>query len=252
MRAQLFRTLATAATHAAPLSRAGTMAPAARRWGGTVHTRSTLSNLAAQRLSTGHRSLHSLVQKPAPQWSAKGVLDGEIKSMALTDFKGKYVVMVFYPLDFTFVCPTELVAFSDRHAEFEKLNTQVVGISVDSEYSHLAWTNLPRSKGGLGDIKIPLIADMTKTIAQQYGVLLEKDGVALRGLFIIDPHGNVRIQHVNDLPIGRSVDETLRLVEAIQFTEKHGEVCPANWTKGGSTIKPNPKESHEYFSKTDA
>ncbi|KAJ1973047.1 cTPxI [Dimargaris verticillata] len=252
MRAQLLRTLASAASHAAPLTRTGTIAPAAGLCGGALRARSTISSLTAQRWSTGRRLLHSLVQKPAPQWSAKGVQGGEIKPMALTDFKGKYVVMVFYPMDFTFVCPTELVAFSDRHAEFEELNTQVVGISVDSEYSHLAWTNLPRSKGGLGNIKIPLIADLTKSIAQQYGVLLENDGVALRGLFIIDPHGNVRIQHVNDLPIGRSVDETLRLIEAIQFTEKHGEVCPANWTKGGSTIKPNPKESHEYFSKANA
>lgn len=168
-------------------------------------------------------------------------------------------------MDFTFVCPTEILAFSERIAEFEALNTAVIGASTDSgkfiymcvvcgwkltfskEFSHLAWINTPRKQGGLGEMKIPLLADKTKSIAKDYGVLIENDGIALRGLFIIDPNGIVRQITINDLPVGRSVDEVLRLVEAFQFTDKHGEVCPANWKAGAKTIKPNPKESQEYF-----
>ncbi|KAG2176151.1 hypothetical protein INT43_005384 [Umbelopsis isabellina] len=160
---------------------------------------------------------------------------------------GQYVVFFWYPMDFTFVCPTEIIAFSDRIAEFKALNTAVIAASTDSEFSHLAWVNTPRKQGGLGEMKIPIIADKTKSIARDYGVLIEEAGVALRGLFIIDPKGTVRQITINDLPVGRSVDETLRLVEAFQFTDEHGEVCPAGWQKGDKTIKPDSKASKEYF-----
>lgn len=178
------------------------------------------------------------------------MVNGEFKDLKLSDYQGKYLVMVFYPLDFTFVCPTELIAFSDRIEDFKKLGAEVVGISVDSEYSHLAWCNTPRNQGGLGEMKIPLIADLDKNIARQYDVLTEDNKVAMRGLFVIDPKGIVRIMHVNDLPIGRNVDEALRLVEAIQFTEEHGEVCPINWTKGSKTMNPDPTASKTYFEST--
>ncbi|KAJ1655634.1 cTPxI [Dispira simplex] len=254
MRSQLLKNLATNTRTAATQGWLGS-----RPVLGRFATLPTPTTRFPSLVSPRHRSfqpiqmakLHSLVQKRAPEWTAQTVVNGEIKPVSLADYKGKYVVMVFYPMDFTFVCPTELIAFSDRVAEFEKLNAQVLGVSVDSEFSHLAWTNLPRNKGGLGDMKIPLVSDLKKSISKDYGVLLENSGVALRGLFIIDPQGNVRIQHVNDLPIGRNVDEALRLIEAIQFYEKHGEVCPANWSKGGKTIKPSPKDSQEYFSGTN-
>ena len=164
----------------------------------------------------------------------------------------RYVVLFFYPLDWTFVCPTEIIAFSDRIAEFKALGVEVLGASVDSAFSHLNWVNTPRNKGGLGGLSYPLIADITKSIAKDYEVLIEEGddaGIALRGLFIISPTGVLRQKTVNDLPVGRSVDETLRLLKAFQFTDEHGEVCPANWTPGADTIKPNPKESEEYFSK---
>ena len=162
------------------------------------------------------------------------------------------MVLFFYPLDFTFVCPTEIIAFSDRIEEFKALGVEVLGCSIDSAFSHLAWIQTPRNKGGLGDLKYPLVADITKSISKDYEVLIEDGdnaGVALRGLFIISPEGILRQKTVNDLPVGRSVDETLRLLKAFQFTDKHGEVCPANWTPGADTIKPNPKDSQEYFSK---
>lgn len=164
----------------------------------------------------------------------------------------RYVVLFFYPLDFTFVCPTEIIAFSDRIKEFHDIDVEVLGCSVDSAFSHLAWIQTPRNKGGLGDMKYPLIADITKSISKDYEVLIEEGegaGVALRGLFIISPEGILRQKTVNDLPVGRSVDETLRLLKAFKFTDEHGEVCPANWTPGADTIKPNPKDSQEYFSK---
>ena len=189
------------------------------------------------------------IQKSAPAFSATAVVNGEFKKVSLSDYKGKWVVLFFYPLDFTFVCPTEIIAFSDRAAEFRSRRCEVIGCSIDSEYSHLAWINTPRNKGGLGKMEIPLLADLTKSIAKSYGVLLEDDGVALRGLFIIDPKGILRQITVNDLPVGRNVDEVLRLVDAFQFTDEHGEVCPANWSKGAATMKADPKGSQEYFAK---
>jgi len=188
------------------------------------------------------------VQQPAPNFSGTAVINSNFKTIQLSDYKGKYVVLVFYPLDFTFVCPTELVAIDERIDDFQKLNAEVIGCSIDSQYSHLGWINTERSKGGLGPIRYALLSDINKTIAKDYDVLLEKEGIALRGLFIIDPNGILRHITVNDLPIGRSVDEVLRIIEALQFVEKHGEVCPANWQKGKKTIKPDPKGSQEYFS----
>lgn len=188
-----------------------------------------------------------LVTKPAPNFTAQAVLaDGSFKEISLSDYKGKYVLLFFYPLDFTFVCPTEIIAFSDRAGEFESLGVQVIGVSVDSHYSHLAWKNTPREQGGLGEIRYPLVADLKKQIARDYDVLVN-DSVALRGLFLIDKDGMVRHQVVNDLPLGRSVDEALRMVQALQFFEKNGEVCPANWKEGARTIKPSVSGSKEFF-----
>lgn len=199
---------------------------------------------------TNARLLAAQVQHPAPDFKGTAVVEGNFKQISLTDFKGKYLVLFFYPLDFTFVCPTEIIAFSDRIQDFRAINTEVVGVSTDSHFSHLAWINMPRKDGGLGGLKYPLLSDFNKSIARDYGVLVENAGLALRGLFIIDPNGVVRQVTVNDLPVGRSVDETLRLVKAFQFVEKHGEVCPANWEPNSPTIKPDPKGSKEYFSKT--
>ncbi|XP_072042028.1 peroxiredoxin-2-like [Amphiura filiformis] len=196
--------------------------------------------------------LHQVkVQHAAPGFQGTAVVDGEFKEIRLDDYKGKYLVLFFYPLDFTFVCPTEIIAFSDRANEFHDINTEVVGISVDSHFSHLAWINTPRKQGGLGQMKIPLLSDFNKKMSSEYGVLIEGAGIALRGLFIIDPEGTVRHMSVNDLPVGRSVDETLRLVRAFQFVNKHGEVCPANWTPNSDTIKPDPEGSKDYFAKVN-
>jgi peroxiredoxin (alkyl hydroperoxide reductase subunit C) len=166
----------------------------------------------------------------------------------LSDYQGRYVLLFFWPLDFTFVCPTEIIAFSDRAAEFEVLNVQILGVSVDSHFTHLAWTKSPRNQGGIGKVAYPLVADLTRQISRDYDVLLE-GGVALRGLFLIDCNQVVRHQVVNDLPLGRSVDEALRMVKALQFVEKHGEVCPADWQEGKQTIKPGVESSKEFFSK---
>ncbi|XP_057308308.1 peroxiredoxin-2-like [Hydractinia symbiolongicarpus] len=189
------------------------------------------------------------ISKPAPLWEGQAVVDGAFKDLKLSDYKGKYLVFFFYPLDFTFVCPTEIIAFSDRIDEFKKLNTEVVAVSVDSVFTHLAWINTPRKQGGLGKMRIPLLADLTKQISKDYGVLLEDAGHTLRGLFIIDDKGILRQITMNDLPVGRSVDETLRLVQAFQYTDKHGEVCPAGWKPGADTIVPDPKKKLNYFNK---
>lgn len=194
---------------------------------------------------------------PAPAFGGQAVVGREFKQLTYSNgvltigdqkITGKYVVLFFYPLDFTFVCPTEIIAFSDRIAEFERVNTAVVGASIDSHYTHLAWKNTPRTKGGLGEIAYPLLADITKQTSETYGVLLE-GGVAARGTFIIDDKGILQAYGVNNLPIGRSVDEVLRLIEAAQFVAKHGEVCPANWRPGAATMKADPEGSLEFFSK---
>ncbi len=189
-----------------------------------------------------------LVAQEAPDFKAQAVMpDGSFEEVSVSRYRGKYVVLFFYPLDFTFVCPTEIIAFSDRAAEFEGLGVQLLACSVDSHFSHLAWRNTPRDQGGLGDIQYPLVADLNKEIGRAYDVLLE-DGITLRGLFLIDKEGIVRHQVVNDLPLGRNVDEALRMVQALQFFEANGEVCPANWREGARTIKPDPENSKEFFS----
>ncbi len=188
------------------------------------------------------------VQKPAPEFAATAVVNEEFKEVKLADYKGKYVVLFFYPLDFTFVCPTEIIAFSDRIEEFQKRSCEVLGVSVDSQFSHLAWIKMARTEGGLGGLKYPLVSDLTKKISSDYGILLD-GGIALRGLFLIDKNGIVRHITINDLPLGRSVDEAVRVLDALQFFEKNGEVCPADWKPGKATIKPGVKESKEYFQK---
>jgi alkyl hydroperoxide reductase subunit AhpC len=189
------------------------------------------------------------VQEAAPAFEGKAVVNGAIKSISLNDYKGKWVVLLFYPLDFTFVCPTEIVSFSERSTEFESINAQVIACSVDSEFSHLAWVNTPRKKGGLGDMKIPLLSDLTKDISRDYGVLLEERGIALRGLFLIDPKGILRHITVNDLPVGRSVDEVLRVVQAFQYHEANGDVVPCDWKPGKPTI--TPAKANDYFEKNN-
>ncbi|KAA0199623.1 Thioredoxin peroxidase-like 4 [Hyalella azteca] len=212
---------------------------------------STTSLPLARSLTTTHPAYSVAVTQPAPAFKGQAVVDGQFKEISLTDYAGKYLVFFFYPLDFTFVCPTELIAFSNRMDEFKALNCEVVGVSTDSHFSHLAWINLPRKQGGLGGLKYPLLSDFNKSISRDYGVLLENDGVALRGLFLINPQGIVSHMSINDLPVGRSVDETLRLVKAFQFVDQHGEVCPANWQPDSPTIKPDPQSSLEYFGKVN-
>nr|AFM86366.1 natural killer cell enhancing factor [Callorhinchus milii] len=191
------------------------------------------------------------IGQQAPDFTAKAVMpNGEFQDLKLSSYKGKYVVFFFYPLDFTFVCQTEIIAFSDRAEDFKKINCEVIGASTDSHFSHLAWTNTPRKQGGIGRMQIPLVADLTKSISEDYGVLKKDEGIAYRGLFIIDDKGILRQITINDLPVGRCVEETLRLVQAFQFTDAHGEVCPAGWKPGKDTIKPNVKDSKEYFAKS--
>jgi alkyl hydroperoxide reductase subunit AhpC len=188
-----------------------------------------------------------LVAQKAPDFTAQAVMpDGQFKEISLRDYQGKYVLLFFWPLDFTFVCPTEIIAFSDRAKEFSALGVQILGVSVDSHFSHLAWTNTPRDQGGIGKTAYPLVADLNKQISRDYDVLLD-GGIALRGLFLIDKDGTVRHQVINDLPLGRSVDEALRMVKALQHFEQHGEVCPANWKEGSRTIKPDVEQSKEFF-----
>ncbi len=188
------------------------------------------------------------VGQPAPDFTADAVVNKEFQQIKLSQFEGeKNVLLFFYPLDFTFVCPTEIIAFNERLAEFESRDTQVIGVSVDSKFTHLAWMNTPVNEGGIGDLGYPLVADMTKNIAREYGVLIEEAGVALRGTFLVDKKGTIRQITINDLPLGRNVDEFIRLIDAMNFTDTHGEVCPANWTEGKKTIKPNPTDSKEYF-----
>jgi peroxiredoxin (alkyl hydroperoxide reductase subunit C) len=181
-----------------------------------------------------------LVGKKAPGFCAAAVTgSGEIvqKFDLETALKGKYGVILFYPLDFTFVCPSELIALDHRLAEFQKRNVEVMAVSVDSAFSHLAWRNTPVEKGGIGPVRYTLVADVSHQICQTYGVEHPEASVALRATFIIDKQGIIRSQIVNDLPIGRNIDEFIRLIDAVQFNEAHGEVCPANWQKGKATIK---------------
>jgi len=175
----------------------------------------------------------------APVFKAPAVVNNEIGEIDLSSYKGKYVVLLFYPADFTFVCPTEILAYSERADEIRAAGAEVIGISCDTVHSHFAYVKTDQKKGGLGPVNIPLVADKTLEISRSYGVLKEDDGISFRGLFIIDGAGKLRQITVNDLPVGRSVDETIRLLQAFAFTDKHGEVCPANWRPGKDTMKPN-------------
>lgn len=193
--------------------------------------------------------MSTLVTKQAPDFKATAVMeDGTFKDVSLADYKGQYVLLYFYPLDFTFVCPSEILAFNKKVADFKERGVQLLGCSIDSHFSHFAWRNTPVDKGGIGEIDYPLIADVTKNIARDYGVLFN-ESVALRGLFLIDPKGVVRHSTINDLPLGRNVDEAIRVVDALQYTEEHGEVCPANWEKGKEAMKPTAEGVASYLSK---
>ncbi len=188
------------------------------------------------------------VGQTAPDFTATAVIDQEFKTINLSDYRGKYTVLFFYPLDFTFVCPTEITAFSDRHSEFKALNTEILGVSVDSQFSHLAWIQSDRKSGGLGDLNYPLVADLKKTISEAYNVLDPEEGIALRGLFIIDKDGIIQHSTINNLSFGRSVDETLRVLQAIQHVQTHpDEVCPAGWQPGDKTMNPDPVKSKDFF-----
>ncbi|MFM2063903.1 MAG: hypothetical protein RLZZ507_3574 [Cyanobacteriota bacterium] len=188
------------------------------------------------------------VGQQAPDFTATAVADQEFKDIKLSDYRGKYVVLFFYPLDFTFVCPTEITAFSDRYEEFKNLNTEVLGVSVDSEFSHLAWIQTDRKSGGVGDLNYPLVSDIKKEISAAYNVLDPAAGIALRGLFIIDKDGVIQHATINNLAFGRSVEETLRTLQAIQHVQSHpDEVCPAGWQPGEKTMVPDPVKSKVYF-----
>ena len=191
--------------------------------------------------------MSSLVTREAPDFTAQAVMpDNSFAEFTLSELRGKHVVLFFWPLDFTFVCPSEIVAFDAQLGEFKDRGVEVVGVSVDSHYTHLAWKNTPLDKGGIGNVQFPMVADINKSIARDYGVLLN-DSVALRGLFLIDKAGIIRHAVVNDLPLGRSVDEAIRMVDALQFFEEHGEVCPANWKRGEKAMKPTAEGVAEYL-----
>lgn len=190
-----------------------------------------------------------LVGRQAPNFKAEAVVNGDFKEVQLSDYRGKKnVVLFFYPLDFTFVCPTELHAFQEKLAEFHKRDVEVLGCSIDSKFSHFAWLNTSKDQGGIAGVKYPLISDIHRTIARDYDVLSD-GGVAFRGLFLIDKNGVVRHQLVNDLPLGRNVDEALRLVDALAHVEKHGEVCPANWSTGKDAMKATKEGVSTYLAK---
>ncbi|HEY8667075.1 MAG TPA: peroxiredoxin [Tepidisphaeraceae bacterium] len=195
--------------------------------------------------------MSTLVGNAAPQFQVDAVHHGEFKSVSLADFKGKWLVVFFYPLDFTFVCPTEILAFSDRVKDFQNINAEIVGVSIDSKFTHLAWTEKDRKEGGIKGIQYPLLADLNRKMAQDFGVL-SADGVALRGLFIIDTDGIIQHATVNNLSVGRSVDETLRVLQAFQFVREHGEVCPADWKPGADSMKAHPTKSKQWFNKHGA
>jgi peroxiredoxin (alkyl hydroperoxide reductase subunit C) len=193
--------------------------------------------------------MFNLVTKRAPDFTAQAVMgDNSFAELKLSSHRGKYVILFFYPLDFTFVCPSEIIAFDKRLDEFKERNCELIGVSVDSHFTHWAWKNTPVDKGGIGNVRYPIVADIKKEISKLYGVLLD-DSVALRGLFLIDKEGIIRHAVVNDLPLGRNVDEALRMLDALQYTEKHGEVCPANWRAGQEAMKPTAEGVAAYLAK---
>ena len=193
--------------------------------------------------------MSTLVTQEAPDFTAQAVMgDNTFEEVKLSSYRGKYVLLFFYPLDFTFVCPSEIIAFDTALDKFRAKNAEVIGVSVDSHFTHLAWKNTPRDQGGIGDINYPLVADLDKNISREYGIL-SGESVALRGLFLIDKEGVVRHELVNDLGLGRSVDEAIRMLDALQFSEEHGEVCPANWHEGDEAMKPTADGVADYLAK---
>jgi peroxiredoxin (alkyl hydroperoxide reductase subunit C) len=191
-----------------------------------------------------------LVTKQAPDFTAVTLMPDNTfnDKFTLSSFLGKYVVLFFYPLDFTFVCPSEIIAFDKKLSEFKRRNCEVIAVSVDSHFTHLAWKNTPVNKGGIGNVQFPMVSDLSKDISKRYGILFNEI-ISLRGLFLIDKKGIVRHSVVNDLPLGRNVDEALRMVDALQFTEEFGEVCPANWRKGDEGMKPTAEGVASYLAK---
>ena len=188
------------------------------------------------------------IGQPAPDFEGEAVMPTlEFEKIKLADFKGRWLVLFSYPLDFTFVCPTEIIAFSEAYEKFKAIGCEVVGMSVDSCYTHTAWMNTPRAEGGLGEINYPIIGDLGAKIIRKYGFYLCQEGHALRGTAIIDPEGIIRHLSMNHPDVGRNIEEVLRLVKGYQFAAAHGEVCPAQWHEGEETIKPDVKKSKEYF-----
>ena len=190
---------------------------------------------------------------PAPAFSGMAYSEGQFKKISLADYAGKYVVLFFYPLDFTFVCPTEICAFNDAAQHFKDTNCEVISCSVDSHFTHMEYANKPRAQGGLGQMDIPMLSDLTKSISNDYGVLTPDGAISFRGTFIIDKSGILRHSSINDLPVGRNPEETLRLVKAFQYVDEHGEVCPANWKPGAKTMKPDHGEdlTKNYFASVE-
>lgn len=188
-----------------------------------------------------------IVTKEAPDFTAQAVMpDNTFGDITLSSYRGKYVVLFFWPLDFTFVCPSEIIAFDKALGEFHSRNTEVLGVSIDSHFTHMAWKNTPVGQGGIGNVRFPMVSDLSKQISEQYGVLFN-DSIALRGLFLIDREGVIRHAVINDLPLGRNVEEALRMVDALQYHEEHGEVCPANWKPGEEAMKPTAEGVSEYL-----
>ncbi|KAJ2488497.1 hypothetical protein IWW37_004768 [Coemansia sp. RSA 2050] len=217
---------------------------------GIISTEDDTDDLVTE--PAGAASDRCVVNRPAPKFSVPAVMaDGSIETVALSQFKGQYLVLLFYPADFTLVCPTEITSFSDHIASFAELNCAVAVCSTDSEYVHYNWRQQAREDGGVGQVAVPMLADRTMEMSRSYGVLSEEEGQAFRGLFIIDPKQVVRIGHINDMPVGRSVEETLRLVSALKFADENGQVCPANWKAGDAAIDPDIVRSKAFFESSD-
>ncbi len=196
-----------------------------------------------------HAITAPFIGQQAAEFKADSVQNEDFAPLSLSDYPDKYKILIFYPSDFSFVCPTELFAFQDKKDEFEKRNTALIGISVDQKYSHLAWLKQPRDKGGIQGITYPLVADVTKQISKDYGILDEAAGVALRGVYILDKENKIQHVSINNLKVGRSIEEVLRVLDAIQKTEGMGDVCPANWHNGQETIKPSQQDLEKYLEK---
>ncbi|NCN26458.1 peroxiredoxin [bacterium] len=192
--------------------------------------------------------METLVGKKAPYFEGEAAIGQDFKKVNLNDYKGKYLCLFFYPLDFTFVCPTELHAFSERMEDFKSRNCEVLAASIDSKFSHAAWLRTPKNQGGIEGVNYPILADIHKTVSRSYGTLFEDAGVAFRGLFLIDPNQVVRHVTINDLPLGRNVEEVLRVLDAVQYHAEHGEVCPANWKKGNKALTASNQGLKDFFS----